>query len=98
MRSAEFRKRLGIGIGAEQIHAAVFTHIGLEPFENLLRVMQDGRCGIEREIRAGFDARAMPAVGLIVADDGHVIGENPAEAGSLSFAARSASDTAFAAG
>src|ERR1700710_7974 len=41
--------------------------------------MQDGQSGVEREIRPGFDARVMPALRLIVADDGHVIRENPAE-------------------
>src|SRR5213076_231051 len=59
---------------------AVVAFVGLEAFENLLRVVQDGCGRIEREIRAGFDARAMPALGLVVADDRHVIGENPAEA------------------
>src|ERR1700682_6066049 len=71
----------GIGVGTEQGHAAVVARVGLEAFENLLRVVQDGWGRIEREIRAGFDARAMPALRLIVADQSHVIGENPAEAG-----------------
>jgi len=70
----------GIGVGAEQVHAAVVALVGLEAFENLLRVVQDGCGRIEREIRAGFDARAVPALRLIVADHSHVIGENPAEA------------------
>src|SRR5439155_5618903 len=48
--------------------------------ENLLRVVQNGCGRIEGEIRARFDARAMPALRLIVADHRHVIGENPAEA------------------
>ena len=80
MRSAEFRKRLRIGVGAEQVHAAVVALVGLEAFENLLRVVQHGRRRIEREIGAGFDPRVMPALGLVVADDRHVIGEDPAEA------------------
>ena len=70
----------GIGVGAEQVHAAIVALVGLEAFENLLGVVQDGRGRIEREIGAGFDARAVPALRLIVADDRHVIGENPAEA------------------
>jgi hypothetical protein len=70
-----------VGVGAEQVHAAVVALVGLEALENLLRVMQDGRGRIEREILAGFDARVVPALGLIVADDRHVIGEDPAEAG-----------------
>ena len=70
----------GIGVGAEQVHAAVVALVGLEAFENLLRVVQHGGGRIEREIRAGFDARAMPALRLVVADHRHVIGEDPAEA------------------
>ena len=69
-----------IGVGAEQVHAAVVALVGLEAFENLLRVVQHGQGRIEREIGAGFDPRAMPALGLIVADHRHVIGEDPAEA------------------
>src|SRR3984893_11116158 len=80
MRSAEFQKALGIGVGAEQVHAAVVALVGLEAFENLLRIVQDGCGRIEREIRAGFDARAMPALRPIVADHSHVISENPTEA------------------
>ena len=70
-----------IGVGAEQVHAAVVALVGLEAFKNLLRVMQHGQRRIEREIGAGFDPRVMPALRLVVADDRHVIGENPAEAG-----------------
>ena len=69
-----------IGVGAEQVHAAVVALVGLQAFKNLLRVVQHGQRRIEREIGAGFDARAMPALGLVVADDRHVIGEDPAEA------------------
>src|SRR5882757_2235262 len=43
--------------------------------------MQHRQRRIEREIGAGFDPGAMPALGLVVADDRHVIGEDPAEAG-----------------
>ena len=70
----------GIGVRAEQIHPAIVALVGLETFENLLRVVQDGAGRIERKIRAGFDARAVPALRLIVADQRHVIAENPAEA------------------
>ena len=55
-----------IGVGAEQVHAAVVTLVGLETFENLLRVVQDGGRRIEREVGAGFDPRAVPALRLIV--------------------------------
>src|SRR4029077_21064465 len=58
----------GIGVGAEQVHAAVVALVGFEAFEDLLRVVQDGYGRIEREIRAGFDARAMPALRLTVTD------------------------------
>jgi hypothetical protein len=42
MRSAELPEAPGIGVGAEQVHAAVVALVGLEAFENLLRVVQDG--------------------------------------------------------
>jgi hypothetical protein len=42
--------------------------------------VQHGGGRIEREIGAGFNTRAVPALRLIVTDHGHVIGENPAEA------------------
>jgi hypothetical protein len=69
------------GVGAEQVHAAIVALVGLEALENLLRVMQHGSGRIERKIRAGFDARAVPSIRLVVADHGHVIAENAAEAG-----------------
>ena len=70
-----------IGVGTEQVHAAVVALVGLEAFENFLGVVQHGRGRIEREIGAGFDPRVVPALGLVVADDRHVIGEDAAEAG-----------------
>ena len=82
MRSAEFRKRRGIGVGAEQVDAAIVALVGLEALENLLRVMQHGRGRIEREIRARFDARVVPALRLVVADDGHMVGEQRPKPGS----------------
>jgi hypothetical protein len=70
-----------IRIGPEQVHAAIVALVGLQTFKNLLRVMQDGQRRIEREIRAGFDARIVPAFALAVADNRHVIGEDTSEAG-----------------
>ena len=70
-----------IGVGAEQVHAAVVALVGLEAFKDFLRVVQHGQGRIEREIGAEFDPRVMPALRLVVADHGHVIGENAAEAG-----------------
>src|SRR6202012_510114 len=70
----------GVGVRAEQVHAAIVPLVGLEAFENLLRVVQDGERRIEREIGAGFDPRAMPALLLVIMDYRHVLGEDPAEA------------------
>ena len=71
-----------IGVGAEQVHAAVVALVGLQPFENFLGVVQDGAGRIEREVGAHLDARLIPAaLGLVVADDRHVIGEDASEAG-----------------
>ena len=81
MISAESLEAPGIGVGAEQVHAAVVALVGLQALEDFLRVVQHGGGRIEREIRPRLDARAVPALGLIVTDDGHVIGENPAETG-----------------
>ena len=80
MRSAESLEALGVGVGAEQVHAAVVALVGLQAFKDLLRVVQHGHRRIEREIGARFDACVMPAPPLRVADDRHVIGEHPAEA------------------
>ena len=54
-----------IGVGAEQVHAAVVALVGLQALKDLLRVVQDGHRRIERKIGARFDARVMPALGLV---------------------------------
>ena len=54
--------------------------IGLEPFEDFLRVVQDGGGRIERDRLAGAHLRIVPAAVLRPADGHHVIGEDTAEA------------------
>ena len=71
-----------IGVGAEQVHAAVVTLVGLQALKNFLGVVQDGAGRIDLEVGACLDLGLVPAaLGLIVADDRHVIGEDPPEAG-----------------
>jgi hypothetical protein len=71
-----------IGVGSEQVHAAVVALVGLEALEDFLGVVQDGAGRIELEIGARLDPRLIPAaLGLVVADDCHVVGEDPPEAG-----------------
>ena len=68
-----------IGVGPEQRHAAVIQAIGLQPFENLLRIMQHRGGGIDRHRRARGDDGVVPALPLGVADHRHMVGEDAAE-------------------
>jgi hypothetical protein len=45
--------------------------------------MEDRRRGIHFERVASSDARIVPALVLVIFDDRHVIGEDPAETGSF---------------
>src|SRR5688500_20001071 len=55
--------------------------IGFQSLEDFLRIMENRRCGIHREGLARRDTAAMPSIRLIIIDDGHVVGEDPAETG-----------------
>ena len=70
----------GILQRAEQRRAAVGGAVGLQPLEDLLRVVQDRRGRIHRDRRARLDLGVIPALGLMIADGDHVVGEDPAEA------------------
>ena len=70
----------GILQRAEQRRAAIGRAIGLQPLEDFLGVVQDGRGGVHRDRRARFDPRIVPAFGLVVPDGHHMVGENAAEA------------------
>jgi len=52
-RSAELWKRRAFSLRPEQGRAAIGGAMGLEPFENFLRVVQDGRGRIHRDRRRG---------------------------------------------
>jgi hypothetical protein len=73
----------GIGVRAEQSHAAIFKGVGLQSFKNLLRIMEHGRRRIERERATRMDARIMPALPFGVTDRDHMICEGFAESGVL---------------
>ena len=74
-----FAEAARIGVGAEQRGTAVGRAIGLEAFENLLRIMKHGAGRIELDRAARLDTRIVPAPALRIADDRHVIGEHLAE-------------------
>ena len=61
--------------------AARGAAIGLQPLENLLRVMEHRGARIHRQRLAGGDPRIVPALPLGVADHRHMIGEDAAETG-----------------
>ena len=71
----------GVGLGPEQAERAVGVTIGLEPFEDLLRIVQHARCGIEADRLARAEDGGLPAAQrLVIVDHHHVIGEHGAEA------------------
>jgi len=72
---------VGVGIDAEQRHTAVGQAVRLQPFEDLLRVVQYGGRWVHGYRGARLHARVVPAFALGVLDRHHVVGEHPAEAG-----------------
>jgi hypothetical protein len=69
----------GVLIRPEQRHRAIFQAIGLEPFEDFLRVMQYRCRRIERDRTTRTEHGVVPADTLVPVDHHHVIGEDLAE-------------------
>ena len=67
-------------LGAEEAHHAVLAAKGLEPVEHGLRVVQDGRGGIQGQRSVRLNTEVVPAPPLLVGHDGHVIGKDGPEA------------------
>ncbi len=66
---------------AEQRDAVIRLLVGFHPFENFLRVMQDGRGRIERNRLSRADARIEPPFSFGIIDHDHVIGKQRPETG-----------------
>src|SRR5690606_30389457 len=60
---------------------AVDLGVGLEALEELLGVVEDGRCRVERERPVRFEPGVVPAPALGVVDRDHVVGEDLPESG-----------------
>jgi hypothetical protein len=71
---------LGVGLRAEQRAAAIGLAIGLQPLEDLLRVVEHHGRRIELQVGARADLRVVPASLVGVSDGHHMIGEVPAPA------------------
>ena len=74
-------KALRIGIRAEQSHGAIFEAIGLQPFEDFLRIMEHSCRRIERQRLTRRHLCIIPALAFRIADSDHMIGKDFAEAG-----------------
>ena len=71
----------GVGVRPEHRHAAVRHRVRLQPFEDLLRVVQHRGRRVHRDRRARLDPGLVPAFALGVPDGDHVVGEDAAEPG-----------------
>ncbi len=71
----------GVGLRSERPHRAVLVAEGLEPLEDLLRVVQDGSRRVELERTVRHDLAVVPALVRGPGRDDHVVGELLAEAG-----------------
>ena len=72
---------LGVLVRPEQPDAAVGVPVGLQPLEDLLRVVQHRGGRVERERPVRHDRRVVPAVGRGPGGHRHVVGEVHAETG-----------------
>src|SRR5216684_8177272 len=71
----------GVGFGAEDRDPPILLPVRLEPLENRLRVMEDGRSRIHRDRSIWTDLGVMPPAAARPARYRHVLAENPPEAG-----------------
>ena len=71
--------RVGINGMGRIGRLALRAAICFQPLEDFLGVVQDGGGRIEGEGRSRRDFRCVPALFLIPADDGHVVGKQRAE-------------------
>ena len=70
---------------AEKLHAAVRTAVGLEPLKHLSAVVQHARGGRHADRPEGDDARIVPAVGIGIVHEKHMIGKIFSEAELIRF-------------
>ena len=69
----------GVRIRAEHPDRAVGVLVGLQPFEDLLRIVQHRSARIELERRVRLDAAVVPPLALGPGDVGHVVREDLSE-------------------
>ena len=74
-------KAFKIGLGPEQINAAIGSFIRFESLEYFLPIMQNCRGGMNREILEFFDRCAIPTTRCSIALHEHMIGEIRTEIG-----------------
>ena len=69
----------GVVGGPEELYAAVGSPIGLQPFKDLLGIVEHHGGGVQHKGAIGNDAGVVPALSGVIVEQEHVIGKNLAK-------------------